>query len=76
MSDIRELLALNLRRLRRERSLTQSDLAFRAEVNRSYISELENAKYSATVEMLGKLARALNVVPSALLEQRPRTAKR
>lgn len=55
--------------------MTQVDLAFRAEVNRGYISELENAKYSATVEMLGKLARALNVAPGALLEQPPKRAK-
>ena len=71
MHPIRKILAANLRRIRRERSLTQSDLAFRADVNRSYISDLKSAKYSATVEMLGKLANALNVAPGDLLKEGP-----
>lgn len=71
MHPIRKILAANLRRIRRDRSLTQSDLAVRADVNRSYISDLESAKYSATVEMLGKLARALNVPPGDLLKEGP-----
>ena len=68
MRPIRKILAANLPRIRRERSVTQSDLALRAEVNRGYISDLESAKYSATVEMLGKLARALSVAPGDLLK--------
>ncbi len=55
--------------------MTQTDLAFRAEVNRGYVSELESAQYSATVDMLGKLAKALNVAPGALLEQSPKRIK-
>ncbi|WP_221938933.1 helix-turn-helix domain-containing protein [Mycobacterium sp. KBS0706] len=65
---MRQIVARNLRRIRGERSLTQEELGFRAEVNRSYISDLERGKYSASVEMLEKLARALNVDPAAFLE--------
>lgn len=76
MNDIRDIVALNLRRLRRERSMTQAELAFRAEVNRGYLSELESAKYAATVEMLGRLARALNVDPGVFLQPPPRWTHR
>ncbi len=81
MSDIQEVVALNLRRLRCERRMTQTALAFRAEVDRSYLCQLESGQYNATVQMLGKLAKALNVPPGALLEppqdpHRPRASKR
>ncbi len=51
-------------------------MAFRAEVNRSYISDLEQGKYSASVEMLGKLAKALNVAPSEFFEPPPKRTRR
>jgi transcriptional regulator with XRE-family HTH domain len=49
------------------KGLSQEELAFRAGIDRSYISMLENGAYSATVTMLGKLARALAVEPAAFL---------
>jgi len=72
---MRQIVARNLRRIRGERSLTQEELGFRAEVNRSYISDLERGKYSASVEMLDKLARALNVDPATFLEPPPKRAR-
>ncbi|WP_225769598.1 helix-turn-helix domain-containing protein [Inquilinus sp. Marseille-Q2685] len=73
---MRQAVARNLRRIRGDRSLTQEELAFRAEVNRSYISDLEQGKYSASVEMLGKLAKALNVAPSEFFEPPPKRTRR
>lgn len=67
---LRERVALNIQDLRRERGLSQEELALRAEVNRGYMGKLENAKYAASLDMLEKIARALNVDPSALLEPR------
>jgi len=75
MESMRQIVARNLRRIRGERSLTQEELGFRAEVNRSYISDLERGKYSASVEMLDKLARALNVDPATFLEPPPKRAR-
>jgi DNA-binding XRE family transcriptional regulator len=40
-SHLREVFALNLRRLRHAKGLSQDDLAYEAEVNRSYLSQLE-----------------------------------
>lgn len=67
MDDLRQVVARNLRLIRQQRGWSQEELAFRAEVDRSYISMLENGSYSATVTMLGKLASALDVEPALFL---------
>jgi transcriptional regulator with XRE-family HTH domain len=68
MDDLRNTVARNLRRLRTEKGWTQEELAFRAKVDRSYISQLETGVYSACVTMLGKLAKALGVNASEFLK--------
>jgi transcriptional regulator with XRE-family HTH domain len=57
----REILASNLRGLRRERGLSQEELAHRADIDRTYISALERGVYSATVDILDRLAAGLDV---------------
>ncbi|MFM7344079.1 MAG: helix-turn-helix transcriptional regulator [Tagaea sp.] len=73
----RRNLALNLRRIRRERGLSQEALAMAAGIDRSYVSLLETERYAASVDMLDKLAAALKSTPQALLvpASRPRRAK-
>jgi transcriptional regulator with XRE-family HTH domain len=66
--DLREVFAANLRRLRHERGLSQDDLAYEAEVSRSYLSQLEKGTYYASLKILGKLATVLNVEPAELLK--------
>jgi transcriptional regulator with XRE-family HTH domain len=68
MSDLRNIVARNLRRLRTDKGWSQEELAFRAKVDRSYISQLETGVYSASVTMLGKLSKALGVDASELLK--------
>ena len=60
---LREIVARNLRRLRRAKRLSQEELADRAGINRNYVGMLEREKNSATVDMLEKLAGVLNVDP-------------
>ncbi|MEP4926209.1 MAG: helix-turn-helix transcriptional regulator [Hyphomicrobiales bacterium] len=67
---LRDRVALNIQELRRERGLSQEELALRADVNRGYMGKLENAKYAASLDMLEKIAGALNVDPSVLLAPR------
>jgi transcriptional regulator with XRE-family HTH domain len=62
--------ALNIQDLRRERALSQEELALRASVNRGYMGKLENAKYAASLDMLERIAVALGVDASALLSPR------
>ena len=74
--DLREVFARNLRRLRDERGLSQEDLAYRARVNRTYLSKLETAVTYAGLEIIGKLASVLKVEPAELLRLPPRRARR
>ncbi len=66
--DLREVFAANLRRLRNERGLAQDDLAYEAEVSRSYLSQLEKGAFYASLKTIGKLAVALQVEPAELLK--------
>lgn len=66
--DLREVLAANLRRLRHEKGLAQDDLAYEAKVSRSYLSQLEKGAFYASLRIVGKLAKALEVEPAELLK--------
>lgn len=65
--DLREVFANNLRRLRHAKGLTQDDLAYEAEVSRSYLSQLEKGGFYASLKIVGKLATVLQVEPAELL---------
>ena len=65
--DLRDIFATNLRRLRQEKSLTQDDLAYEAEISRSYLSQLEKGVFFASLKILGKLAETLEVEPAEFL---------
>jgi transcriptional regulator with XRE-family HTH domain len=67
MEDLPEILALNVRRLRRARGFTQEELAHRASMDRSYLGGIERAEHKATLATLGRLAKALRVLPGDLL---------
>ena len=48
--DLREVFATNLRRLRHAKGLSQDDLAYEAEVSRSYLSQLEKGEFYASLK--------------------------
>jgi transcriptional regulator with XRE-family HTH domain len=73
--DLREVFAANLRRLRHEKGLSQDDLAYEAEVSRSYLSQLEKGAFYASLRILGRLADVLDVEPAELL-LRPEKGRR
>lgn len=56
-----------LRKAREDAGLTQEQLSFEAELDRTYISHLENDKKSPTVDVLFRIANALGVRASELL---------
>jgi transcriptional regulator with XRE-family HTH domain len=66
--DLREVFASNLRRLRHAKGLSQDDLAYEAEVSRSYLSQLEKGAFYASLKIVGKLAAVLAVEPAELLK--------
>jgi transcriptional regulator with XRE-family HTH domain len=73
---LREIVARNLRRLRRSKGLSQEELADRAGINRNYVGMLEREENAATVDMLETLADVLNVDPIEFLKRPLREASR
>jgi transcriptional regulator with XRE-family HTH domain len=67
MTTIREIVARNLRCLRKARSFSQEELGLAAGVDRTYISDIENEKYGASIDIIEDLAVALYVMPWEIL---------
>ena len=66
---LREIVAINLRRLRHAKGMSQEDLADRAGINRNYVGMLEREQHSATVDMLEKLAEVLEADPAEFFKR-------
>jgi transcriptional regulator with XRE-family HTH domain len=69
--DIRDVLAFNLRRLRKAAGLSQEELAHRSEIDRTYVSALERSVYAAGVDVIDRLAKELGVEAADLLRVPP-----
>ena len=69
--EIREVLALRLKSLRRARGMSQEELAHRAGIDRTYISSLERCLYNASSDVVDRLASALGVEAADLLKRPP-----
>jgi len=67
--EIREVLAHNLRACRQARGLSQEELAHRADIDRTYVSALERSVYAASIDVVDRLARVLDVEVSDLLRR-------
>lgn len=67
--EIREVLARNLRKARQAKRLSQEELAHRAGVDRTYVSALERRVYAASIEVVDRLARELDVEAADLLRR-------
>ncbi|MBX9775843.1 MAG: helix-turn-helix domain-containing protein [Xanthobacteraceae bacterium] len=74
--DIREVFAANLRRARHARGLSQDDLAYEAKVSRSYLSQIEKGVFYASLKIVARLAKALQVEPADLLKAPARRGKK
>jgi transcriptional regulator with XRE-family HTH domain len=74
--DLKEVMAINLRRERHNQKLTQEELAHRAGLSSRYLGTIERADVSASVTVLGQLARALAVSPCDLIDSPGRRRSR
>jgi len=61
-------MAKRLRALRLERGMTQAELAKRARISRVHVIRIEGAKQEPTLGVMERLAKALGVPVTALLE--------
>ena len=66
--DLRDIFAANLRRLRHAKGLAQDDLAYEAEISRSYLSQLEKGKFHVSLKIIAKLAAVLEAEPAEFLK--------
>ena len=66
--DVRERLAANMRRLRKERGLSQEALADAAGLDRTYVSGVERRTKNPTVTVVDRVATALGCRLGELLD--------
>jgi transcriptional regulator with XRE-family HTH domain len=65
--DLKKAMAVNVRRTRNAKQLTQEELADRAGLSARYLGSIERGAVSASVSVLGQLAQALRVDPCELI---------
>jgi transcriptional regulator with XRE-family HTH domain len=68
--DVRVRVGLNVSDLRRGRDLTQEEVAHRAEIHQTYLSDVERGKRNPSILVLGRIAAALSVDVEELLRRR------
>ena len=66
--DWNKIVAENVKRLRLDRKLTQEQLAHEAEIDLTYVGGIERGRRNPSVDVLGRLAMALEVHPKELLD--------
>ena len=64
-----------LRRLRKEREITQEELAFRAGLSVVYVRGLEGGRHNPTLNVLFDIGKALDVHPGEMLRDIPLDAE-
>jgi transcriptional regulator with XRE-family HTH domain len=70
------MLGEEIRRAREEAGLSQEELADKAQLHRTYISLLERNKKSPTVAVLARIAVALGLQASELIQRSERKGHR
>lgn len=62
-----ETFGRNVRQARKGKGWPQEQLAFEAGVKRAYLSEVENGQRNVSLDIVEKLAKALDVSPEGLM---------
>jgi transcriptional regulator with XRE-family HTH domain len=68
--NVRARVGLNVQQARRERGLSQEELADRAGVHQTYLSGVERGRRNPTVTVLQKIAEALGLDIADLVQRR------
>lgn len=67
MSDIREILAQNIKKYRAIAGLSQEELAAVCGLHRTYISDVERCARNISIDNVEKIAKAFNISVAELL---------
>ncbi|MDX1936447.1 MAG: helix-turn-helix transcriptional regulator [Flavihumibacter sp.] len=59
--DLKQKVGLRIRELRKQLELSQEALAYKAEVDRTYVTDVENGRRNVSVEILERLIKALDI---------------
>lgn len=59
--DAKGRVAKNLQRIRRDKAMTQEELAHKAKIHQTYLSGLETGKRNPSIGVLERVARALDI---------------
>ncbi|MEP7107653.1 MAG: helix-turn-helix transcriptional regulator [Ferruginibacter sp.] len=62
--DIKLKIGQRIRELRKELEISQEALAYKAEVDRTYVTDVENGRRNVSVEILERIIIGLNVTIS------------
>lgn len=65
---IEEQLGMRVRYLRSQKHLTIEEFSFECDLSKNYLCELENGKRNPSLEVLEKIAKALNMSISELTD--------
>jgi transcriptional regulator with XRE-family HTH domain len=65
--QLRKVLATNVRMYRRAKSLSQEELAFEADIDRTYVSQIERSIINPSLLILFRVGQALDVTVQDLL---------
>lgn len=68
MLKVNEQIGARIRYLRQQRKWSQEELAFRCQVNKNYLSDLENGRRNPTLMILNRLALAFAINLSELFK--------
>ena len=66
--NVKQRLAANLRRIRKEQGLSQGQFALEHDIDRTYISGIERGVRNPTITVVEKIAKALGVSIGELLD--------
>lgn len=59
--EIKAKIGQRIKILRKKLGISQESLAYQAEVDRTYVTDVENGRRNVSVEILERLIKALNV---------------
>lgn len=68
MIDIKRKYGKRLRQLRKAKGLSQEELAFRSDLHRTYVSDLERGTRNVSLENIEKIAKVLGLGLSELFK--------
>jgi len=64
--DVRVRLGKRIKQIRTDKGMSQKDLAYEADLDRSYIASVENGQRNVSIVNIEKIAKALGVSLSTL----------